>query len=64
MNPDGPVDPSESILRRIPKNSNSYDPTLPTSIVAFAFRPTDNDIDRDFDVSRALCFTRRSGQFR
>jgi hypothetical protein len=45
MNPESPVDPSEFVLRRIPANSNCYDPSLAVAIVAFAFRPTDEDVD-------------------
>jgi hypothetical protein len=45
MSEEGPVDPGESILRRILRNSDSYDPSLPLPVSAFAFRPNQQDTD-------------------
>ena len=39
------VDPGESIFRRIPKIPDYYDPSLPTPILALAFRPNKQDSD-------------------
>jgi hypothetical protein len=39
------VDPGESILRRIPKIPDYYNPALPTPILALAFRPNKQDAD-------------------
>jgi hypothetical protein len=45
MGEEGPVDPSEIILRRIPGSSDYYNPSLADPVLAFAFRPTPQDID-------------------
>jgi hypothetical protein len=45
MSEEGPVDPRESVFRRIPIIPNSYDPSLATPVGALAFRPTDDDVD-------------------
>ena len=44
MSQDGPVDPSESILRRIPcRTLDSYNPALAIPVTPFAFRPNNQD---------------------
>ena len=45
MSQEGPVDPGESILRRIPRTLDYYDPSLPVPVLAFAFRPNQRDTE-------------------
>ena len=45
MSQEGPVDPGESILRRIPRTSDYYDRSLPVPVLAFAFRPNQRDTE-------------------
>jgi hypothetical protein len=45
MNLDDSVDPSESLLRRIPQNSGYYDAGMKSPITPVAFRPGKHDTD-------------------
>ena len=45
MNRDDSVDQSESLLRRIPRNADFYDPNLSLPITPHAFRPNHQDSD-------------------
>src|SRR5262245_60434569 len=45
MGDDGPIDPGELILRRIPGPPDYYNPSLPSPVLAFAFRPTPQGTD-------------------
>jgi hypothetical protein len=58
MNQGGPIDPTETILRRIPGKSDYYNANLDLPIMAIAFRPREDDVDgislfRERLVSRA-----------
>jgi hypothetical protein len=45
MNRDDSVDQGESLLRRIPRNADYYDPSVSVSITPHAFRPNQQDTD-------------------
>jgi hypothetical protein len=58
MNHDGAVEPTEFLLRRIPKNVEYCNSKLNPAITPLAFRPNNNDTDgislfREREVSRA-----------
>jgi hypothetical protein len=64
------VDPGESILRRIPRIPDYYNPTLPIPILALAFRPNKQDTEgisfyREFflSVDRLAGSARKPAEF-